>query len=196
MAPPALIFDVDGTLWDSYPWYAEVLAGLSGQGAADLRRRLGAGESIVRLVRECGASEARFRRACRHADGLRLYDGVRETLDALEGCGVPCAVVTSLPGRIVEPLLAHRGLAAHFPVVVHAGIVRLGKPNPAPLREAARMMGLQDVSGVFYVGDGPNDALAARRAGMLFAWAAYGYGGGCPDGDAVVLREFREVLAL
>jgi len=164
--------------------------------ASELCRRLAAGDSIVRLVRDCGASEARFLDGCRRADGLRLYEGVRETLAALRVRCVPCGVVTSLPRRVVEPLLARRALAAHFPVVVHAGIGGTRRPSPAPLREAARMIGRRDVCGVFYVGDRCEDAEAARRAGMRFVWAAYGYGGECPDGDATVLREFREVLAL
>ena len=62
MAAPALLFDVDGTLWDSYPWYAEVLAGLSGQAPTELRQQLAAGVSIVTLTRSGAASRtARFR---------------------------------------------------------------------------------------------------------------------------------------
>jgi HAD superfamily hydrolase (TIGR01509 family) len=197
MAAPALIFDADGTLWDSYPWYAEVLAGLSGRAPTELQRRLAAGESIVGLVRSCDVPDTRFCRACgAAANRLRLYAGVSETLATLKRRGTACAVVTNLPGRIVNPLLDGSGLASHFPVVVHAGTVRPGKPNPAPLREAARMMGLNGLVGVYYVGDSLSDAIAAERAGLRFAWAEYGYGAERPEGDAVVLRSFRQVLDL
>lgn len=151
----------------------------------------------MHLMGRCAVSDARFRRACHSAvDRLHLYHGKRETLDALARRGTRCAVVTNLPGRIVEPLLERLALVKHFSVVVHAGVVRPRKPSPVPLREAARMMGLGDLRTVFCVGDGRNDALAARRAGMAFAWAAYGYGDGCPDDGAVVLRRFPEVLEL
>jgi phosphoglycolate phosphatase-like HAD superfamily hydrolase len=156
-----------------------------------------AGENIVRLVKSCGVSDTRFCRACVAATNrLRLYAGVRETLAELEQRGTPCGVVTNLPGRLVNPLLEQLELAAYFQVVVHAGTVRPWKPNPTPLREAARMMRLGNVAGVFYIGDRPNDALATHRAGMRFAWAAYGYESACPDEDAVVLRDFRQVLDL
>lgn len=151
----------------------------------------------MRLAARCAVPDGRFRRACLTSiAALRLYGGVKETLVALERRGTPCGIVTSLPGRIVEPLLQRLELSEHFRVVVHAGTVRPWKPNPAPLREAARMMAIKELREVFYVGDGPNDATAARRAGMRFAWAAYGYGATSPDEDAVVLREFREVLDL
>jgi HAD superfamily hydrolase (TIGR01509 family) len=196
MAARALLFDVDGTLWDSYPWYADLLAGLSGQAREAFVKELFAGTSVVTLAKRCGVTDGRFRLACRRCVGqLRLYAGVRETLMQLMRRGTPCAVVTSLPGRIVGPLLESLDLTEHFPVIVHAGTVRPLKPNPAPLRTAARQMDVDDLRDVFYVGDGAKDAEAASRAGMRFAWAAYGYGGDCPH-DAVVLRAFDEVLAL
>ena len=155
-----------------------------------------AGESIVRLASDCDVTDGRFRRGCMTAlDALALYPGVKDALAKLDRRGTPQGVVTSLPGRFAEPLLERLGLAVHFSVVVHAGTVRTGKPSPAPLLEAARRMALDDLADVVYVGDTAKDAEAARRAGMRFAWAAYGYGGECPD-HAVTLRAFSDVLAL
>lgn len=103
--------------------------------------------------------------------------------------------MTSLPGRLVRPLLDGLDLARHFDVVVHAGTVRARKPSPAPVLEAARQMGLTDPGSLYYVGDAPSDATAAQAAGMRFAWASYGYGSN-PGNGAVILQAFAEVLAL
>ena len=74
MAASTLLFDVDGTLWASYPWYAEVLAGLSDANAVTLQAQLAAGQSIVALVKRQGVSDARFRSAClASTESLRLY---------------------------------------------------------------------------------------------------------------------------
>lgn len=149
------------------------------------------------LAKQCGVSDARFRSACRQCVAqLGLYEGVRQTLAELKSRGTPCGVVTNLPERIVVPLLEQLGLVAYFPVVVHAGTVRPGKPNPAPLQAAMGRMGITDPRSTFYIGDSAKDAIAAERAGMPFALAAYGYGGAFRNNGDVVLREFREVLQL
>jgi len=160
-------------------------------------KQLKAGASIVALVRQSGVSYVTFCRTCvRAAKVLPLYPGVPETLAELARRRVPCAIVTNLPGRVVEPLLRELGMAAYFPVVIHSGNVRARKPHPRPLLEALRRMAIPQRAGVFYVGDLPADAEAARRAGVAFAWAAYGYGDSCPPSPAVVLRAFPGVLKL
>jgi HAD superfamily hydrolase (TIGR01509 family) len=197
MAASTLLFDVDGTLWASYRWYAEVLAGLSGTDALTLLAQLTGGQSIVGLLKQEGVSDARFRSASRASIGsLSLYGGVIETLSELKRRGTPCGVVTNLPGRIVTPLLDAAGLDRFFQVVVHAGTVRPGKPHPGPLLAALSQMGISDSAGVVYVGDAATDAEAADRAGVEFAWASYGYGADRPPTTAVVLRAFGEVLQL
>jgi phosphoglycolate phosphatase-like HAD superfamily hydrolase len=45
----------------------------------------------------------------------------------------PLGIVTSLPGRIFEPLLESLDLTKHFKTVIHPGNCRQLKPNPAPI---------------------------------------------------------------
>jgi HAD superfamily hydrolase (TIGR01549 family) len=196
VAARALLFDVDGTLWDSFPWYAEVLAGLSGLDNEAVLEQLRAGSSIVTLVKRCGVTDGQFRSACRRCVGsLRLYPAVRDTLAELDRRRTRCGIVTNLPERIAVPVLEALDLARHFSVIVTAGTVRRGKPHPDPLEYALGRMEISDPTSAYYVGDSSTDALAAERARVPFIWASYGYGS-CPLEGAVVMREFREVLQL
>lgn len=194
MAARALLFDLDGTVWDSFPWYAAVIAAQGG--AADVEARLRAGTSVLPLAAECGLGRTRFFRACSTtAIPLRLYPGVIETLDALRARGTPLAAVTSLPRALAEAALGQSGLPGRFAAVIDAGHGRPYKPNPRPLRLALEQIRHAPGRDIYYVGDVATDGQAAHAAGLSFAWASYGYGTPYAAADAVIER-FSDVLAL
>ena len=188
---------MDGTVWDSFPWYAAVLAKASSGHAESLLRELQHGSSIVALSRRLGVTDQRFRRLC-GADGdrLRLFPGVRDALVQLNSRGIPTVVVTSLPARIAEPLLDCLMVRYLFKDVVNASNCPSRKPRPGPLVCALGRIGVAPERDVFYVGDQPGDAAAADAAGISFAWASYGYGRDHPGNAAAVLKSFSEVLLL
>jgi phosphoglycolate phosphatase len=105
-------------------------------------------------------------------------------------------IVTSLPGTYVEPMLTALGIADQFAVVIHAGNCLARKPSPTPLLMALARLGNAPSEGVWFVGDMATDGTAARRAGIEFAWASYGYLDDSPDAEAVVLTQFFDVLGL
>ena len=192
----AALLDLDGTIWDSYPWYAELLAREGRAQSRQVLSRLQSGHSIVSIVHDAGISRSRFSRLCEEsASDLPVYPGVRDTLAALAARGVMLGVVTSLPGRLAEPMLRGAGLAAHFAAVVHAGNCRARKPSAGPILKALEFLGIETTSNVFYVGDRQIDARAASSAGVSFAWAAYGYEGEPPDRLDVTLNRFSDLLA-
>jgi phosphoglycolate phosphatase len=193
MAARALLFDLDGTVWDSFPWYARALAGASAASYAQVLDELRRGASIVRLLARHGVRETELRRP---SEALRLYPGVRNTLDTLTGLGVALAAVTNLPGRIVMPMLDATGLSASVSVVIHAGNCRPLKPHPRPILAAIDQLGMTRRDPIYYIGDLPADAEAAARAGVPFAWASYGYGKERPSAARVTLLRFADVLAL
>jgi HAD superfamily hydrolase (TIGR01549 family) len=196
VATDAILFDLDGTVWKSFPWYGRMLQ-RDGATAAEVVEQLRAGRSIIRIHTKCGISASRFRRLCSSTvRDLELYPEVRTTLKELRRRGTQLGVATSLPGWLVEMLLNEHGLTGFFGSVIHAGNCRSYKPNPAPILAALRGLDVGPSPDAFYVGDREVDSRAAASAGVSFAWAAYGYGDERPTDTAKVIRSFKEVLAL
>src|SRR5437870_2736834 len=134
MAPTALSLDLDGTVWDSAPWYARIIGRLSAEPSQPAEERLRSGANVIRLIQDYGVSKQSFVLECaQEIKGLRLYPGVRETLSILLKKAVPIGAASSLPGSLVNPMLEGSALEPFFATVVHAGNCRPPKPNPRPL---------------------------------------------------------------
>jgi HAD superfamily hydrolase (TIGR01509 family) len=175
MALEALVVDLDGTVWDSRPWYAKTIADAAGLPVTAVRRNLDSVPLPALIDRTPGISRGSFQRLLEsNIDELVLYPGVQETLEALAGRGVVLAVATSLPGWIAVPILEASGLRALFDAVADASS-SYRKPNPALLRIALPGIELNTES-VLVVGDDERDASLARLGEVGFAWASYGYG--------------------
>jgi len=198
MAADAIVFDVDGTLWDSAPFFSAVLGDLAGVPHEALSRKLLRGESIVTLVIQHGVSRQMFRRACvERSEELDLFDGIEETLGRLRTGRVPIGIVTSLPGEmILIPLLEAKDLVQLFGSVIHAGNCRLRKPNPTGLRSSLSAIEVRPTESVFYIGDRDVDQQTAANAGVSFGWASWGYQHERPAGTTTVLSTAAEILAL
>ncbi len=193
MAAQGFIFDLDGTVWDSHSCYSIALQHSGCVTVEQASRDLRAGGNVIALARSLNISDAHFASLCTDAIGtLVLYPGVRETLDVLRERQISLGIATNLPRWLAEPILEALKLATHFPVCVYAA----RKPGAIGIRTAVQQLGLDLASVVFYVGDTLKDALAAERAELPFAWAAYGYGDSRPDSAEAVLRTFDEVLNL
>lgn len=176
VAAVALIFDLDGTVWDSASWFAAGLSGDEPKAAATMTKRLVAGLNIVHALREVGVSrEKMLRTALERLGPPPLFAGMADAIDALTARRTPLAVATSLPGTIAAPMLEAVGLTSAFKAVVHAGMCRTAKPNPASILMALRMIGQPPVKEVYYVGDRATDATAATNAGISWAWMHHGY---------------------
>jgi phosphoglycolate phosphatase-like HAD superfamily hydrolase len=197
MAARVLLFDLDGTIWDAWPWYAALLEEAAGVLASGTMAALKAGRSVVSLARGVGVSRQRFRALCEeHARDLPLYPGAVDTLGLMDHRGQALGVVTNLPEWLASTMLRGSGIAPRFESAVYWGTVPNRKPHPAPILEALVRISEEPGPDVFYVGDVPTDAKAATGAGISFAWASYGYGGAEPPGTDVVLTEFAETARL
>lgn len=178
--PAAVLFDLDGTLIDTfrlyYESYARALVPFIGRRATvdDFRTRKPSSERrflVEWLGEEAGA-------AChdllvRHYAELHgalsegVYDGVPEMLAALRSAGYPLGIVTGKGRRGWEVTDAEAGLGA-FDVVVTDDDVSEPKPHPEGLLAAVESLGV-DPSAVVYLGDSLADMGAGRAAGTRIA---------------------------
>jgi HAD superfamily hydrolase (TIGR01549 family) len=191
MAASAILFDLDGTIWDSYPCYATALRKRIGGTVNSIVARLRGGENAIGLARQCGLTNANFSTLCRNSfEHLQLYPNVRETLVLLSERETQLGVVTSLPQWLGQNLLNEFGLTRYFVTTQYNS----KKPSPSGILKALNE--LDSLDSVYYVGDSPVDAQAASRAGVLFAWSSYGYYDESPTDVDVVLETFSDLLRL
>jgi phosphoglycolate phosphatase len=112
------------------------------------------------------------------------FDGVAVALESLRDNGARLGIVTAGDRSIVRSQLDSTGLGDLLPIRVFGDDLAVHKPDPAPLRLALRMLGLEDrPEAVAYVGDAPTDMRMAAAAGSL------------PIGIASVIGDPDELLA-
>ena len=179
----SVLFDFDYTLADSSTGVIECMnyaLGCMGSPPCDPDRiREMIGVSLPATYRELsGDGEGtRYAEFERHfiergdqvmLDGVRLYDSVRPTVEALVAGGLSLGIVSTKYRRRIEPVLDREGLRQAFAVIVGGEDVTAHKPDPMSLLTAiARLSRTPDE--VLYVGDSVVDAETARTAGVRFA---------------------------
>ena len=197
MAAATVVLDLDGTVWDSRPWYAKTIAQLSEGSALKVKRALEAGTSIVQAAKDYGVSKTRLVRAAKE-DGasVELYEGVLPTLDSLRERGTLIGIVTNLPGWLACPLLESTGIGKYAVAVATPRRGVPAKPKPHGIRRVLAKMEQNADFRTWFVGDGTVDAEAAMAASVRFAWASFGYETEEPSGANKVLASFQDVLDL
>lgn len=178
--PAAVLWDLDGTLIDTEPyWIAcehELVAQFGGRwteadahsivgfdlldSARVIRDRGGVNLPPAEIVeRLCTGVVERIRRA------MPWRPGARELLVALGRAGVPCALVTMSWRSITDEVLAQLP-AGTFRAVITGDAVMNGKPHPEPYRRAAEELGVDPLSCVA-IEDSPTGVASAEAAGCV-----------------------------
>lgn len=196
VAAAAVIFDLDGTVWDSHWWVADLLSQGDPEARASALAQLRAGRPAATLLREAGITKASFRDLCAGPVKVGLYTDVGKVLARMADHRVPLGTVTNLPGWMALPMLAGSDLSDLFASTVTYERTSRRKPHPDPLLLACAEMEIAPAEGVWYVGDSETDHRAAAAAGLSFAWASWGYGAEEPDGCRARLDSFADVLGL
>lgn len=185
--PRPVLFDLDGTLADTIPLLLASMraayAAVGGDGPDDRTWLRGMGTPLrAQFMHFEGSDLARVEaliavyrewQVAHLAEFVTAYDGIHELLPALRAAGHPVAVVTGKGDWMARMTLDHVDLLSPFEVIIGAELTTRHKPDPDPLLLGAERLGVAP-AGALYIGDAPNDVLAARAAGMIDVWAAWG----------------------
>lgn len=208
----AVLWDMDGTLLDPNGSIRGALDAAVAYGGFDpfgeddvligmplrdiLRTRTQDDDVIEAMVEE-------FRRVS-YEETWRMvawYPGIRETLAWCRDQGLKTAVVTT-KGELEAEVLLEKLDARHlFDAVVGDDDVRALKPDPAPVLEACRRLGVAPRNAVM-VGDTCYDVDAGRAAGCATIGVGWGHGRGAHgaghadhvvDHEVALLRTLQEL---
>lgn len=184
-----IIFDIDGTLWDSSEVIAEAYnhtvslhfkqidARIQGK---DVKRNLGkpTAEFIQGLYPSLSPEEQEFITPyfCSslleylNRRSVPLFEGVTETFRFLKD-RYPLFIVSNCQQGYIEALLRGTGLAPF--VRDHLSNGDTGRPKGENIR---LLMDRNHLTEAVYIGDTRGDLEACRQAGIPFIWASYGFG--------------------
>lgn len=192
MDPPAfdaVIFDQDGTLVDTMEVIFEAFVNTVGRFAGkrvtreELFRGMGPPEEemLRKYVPESSFPEAVeffFGHYHRSADRVRLFPGIEQALERLDGAGVRLGLFTGKGRRGTRWTLELLGLGRWFASPVTGDDVERYKPDPEGVLRAMSAAGVpaQRSGRVLVVGDSPYDVQAGRAAGAKTGIALWGVG--------------------
>src|SRR6266404_5347956 len=151
----AVIFDLDGVLADSEPWWNEIDAkllseygviyrgeyhrevlGVSYRLAVEFyKKAFGLSASVEDLMRRRGEIATEF-----FANRVGLFPSAKRTLERLREMKVRLAVATSSVSASARPFLDRHELTAFFDVIVTGEEVEHGKPHPDIYLRALRQL--------------------------------------------------------
>jgi len=179
----AVIFDLDGVLADSEPWWNEIDAkllaehgviyrgeyhrnvlGVSYRLACEFyKKTFGLSASVEELMRRRGEIATEF-----FANHIGLFPSVKPVLKELREINLRLAVATSSVSASARPFLARHELTNFFDVVVTGEEVERGKPAPDIYLRAAEKLSVP-ADACLVIEDALSGVAAAKAAKMRVA---------------------------
>jgi phosphoglycolate phosphatase len=200
----ALVFDLDGTLWDATAaclvGWNDALAALKFDKSltiAELKRVTGKpiGESVKILLPDKQEEHSELIDAITHFEKIALqnqggtfYDGLRETLEQLARC-YDLYLVSNCREWYLELFWSLSEVKKYFCAADCHG--KSGQNKPEMLNRLKTQYGLVKPA---YIGDTTSDELAARQAGYAFIHAVYGFGS--PTQPEMAINSLPELVKL
>ena len=202
----AVIFDLDGTLADTS---GDLLAaanhcfrdmglgdvlGPQDAGVALRGGRMMLRTGLTRMGRMDDAVIDRYYPVLLEAYGAdissrtTLYPGTMDAIAALSAQGYAIGICTNKPEALAEQLMQDLGVRDAFGSLVGADTLPVRKPDPEPLFEATRRLGVDPGSCVL-VGDSDTDRNTARAAGVASILVTFG-----PSGEDMAALEPEALL--
>jgi mannitol-1-/sugar-/sorbitol-6-/2-deoxyglucose-6-phosphatase len=194
----AVIFDLDGVLADSEPWWNEIDRKLLGEYGVAYRGEyhqdvLGVSYRIAvdfykkafdlsaptdELMRRRGEIAAEF-----FANRVGLFSSTKATLEQLRQMNLRLAVATSSVSASARPFLDRHQLTAFFDVIVTGDEIERGKPHPDIYLHAAEKLGVT-ADACLVIEDALSGVAAGKAAKMRVA--------AIPDTRFVDAREYEK----
>ena len=177
--PAAVLFDMDGTLVDSEPYWIESEMALAERDGGAWTYEDGL--SLVGNALTASAQALRARGGVRGTDeeivddlvagvlermrghGVHWRKGARELIASLRAADVPCALVT-MSYRVLAEAVAEDLPAGSFSVIVAGDDVTHGKPHPEPYLTAAARLGV-DIRDCIGIEDSPTGIASVEASG-------------------------------
>ena len=179
----AIIYDIDGTLLNTvdqnmYPliriikeelgedWTYEQVVPFTAQPGLKTIADLG--------IKDVDGVYARWvRYVNEYGPGAQPYDGIPELLAFAREQGLKQGIVSSKRRPQYGIDMGRHGYDKLMDAAVLFEDTDVHKPDPAPLFECLRRLGV-DAKDALYMGDARSDMVAARAAGMDYAYASWG----------------------
>lgn len=181
----ALIFDMDGTMFDTEPISYQCWREVSARYGYDLNRTvfdqmLGRDNLRIRSICEAAFGKAYpYDRICREKVALQMefyqqHDipvkaGLQQVLEYARKEDLICAVASSSPRAMIEYLLERKGIASFFAVVQSGEEAPHGKPEPDIFLMACEKAGVLPQTALV-IEDSESGILAAHKAGIPSIW--------------------------
>lgn len=105
----------------------------------------------------------------------RVYPGIPETLNRIGAMGIRCFVATSKPLVFAAEIIDHFGLSPYFTKVYGSELSGVRSDKGDLIAYVLETEGLRPEQTVM-IGDRREDAAGARKCGVAFIGAGYGYG--------------------
>lgn len=184
----SIIFDLDGTLWNSTDIVAkawteylqnmehlnlaisgERIRSLFGRPMPEIAEKVftdfNRDEQLRLLDKCCQAEHEALLHQC-----APLYEDLEKTLQTLSG-SYPLYIVSNCQAGYIEVFLTATGFSKYFKGHLCHGDTGLDKPETISL-----LVRNQRLKAPVYVGDTMGDFLSCRKAGVPFVFASYGFG--------------------
>ena len=194
----AVIFDLDGVLADSEPWWNQIDAKLLAEYGVSYRGEyhrnvLGVSyrlavefyknafhisASVEELMQRRGEIATDF-----FANRVGLFPFAKTTLEQLREMKLPLAVATSSVSASARPFLDRTGIRSLFSVVITGDEVQQGKPHPDIYLRAAKKLGISPEA-CLVIEDSLAGIAAGKAANMRVA--------AIPDRRFVDPREYKK----
>jgi mannitol-1-/sugar-/sorbitol-6-/2-deoxyglucose-6-phosphatase len=198
LAFQAVIFDLDGVLADSEPWWNQIDANLLAEYGVTYRGEyhrnvLGVSYRLAvefyknafhisapveELMRRRGQIATEF-----FANRVGLFPSAKTTLEDLRQMKLRLALATSSVGASARPFLERTGIGSSFEVIVTGDEIQFGKPHPDIYLCTAEKLGVP-ADACLVIEDALSGVAAAKAAGMRVA--------AIPDTRFVDAREYEK----